>query len=181
MPSFDNIFKPVTFEGGQETMLLSTLARRMRLPGYDPMGSEPINLDPDYQRGHVWTDEQAEAFMGHLLEGGATPLVIINRSRYFEHADEVVDGKQRLTAVVRFIKGEVAARLTDGTRVYLRDFSADDQRIIMNLSGPHFTVGYVMLDRPNVLRLYLRLNRGGTVHTDAEIARVQALLEGEGV
>jgi hypothetical protein len=37
----------------------------------------------------------------------------------------------------------------------------------------------VCLSRKEVLSLYLRLNRGGTVHSEAEIARVKALLDSE--
>lgn len=38
---------------------------------------------------------------------------------------------------------------------------------------------YVDLSRAARLRFYLRLNRGGSVHTDAEITRVEALLAAE--
>lgn len=178
-PRYRDIHAPVPFDGGQETLLFGTIARRMNVKGYSDgtLEEDWINLNPEYQRGHVWTVKQQEAFVGHMLEGGATPIVILNRDANYRLPDEIVDGKQRLTAVVAWICGEIAARLTDSTRVYRTDFSADDQRLIMGPVGPHFTAGYVHLNRADVLRLYLRLNTGGTVHTDAEISRVQAMLD----
>jgi len=176
MINFNSIYRPISFAGGRETLLFGTIADRMSIGRWGRPDSEPINLDPDYQRGHVWTVEQQQAFVGHMLEGGATPMVILNRDSSCVDVDEVVDGKQRITAVAAWIKGEIAAELTDGIHVYLSDFSDDDQRKIMGLGGPNMDCSYVMLARPDVLRLYLRLNRGGTVHTKEEINRVRALL-----
>ena len=33
-------------------------------------GGGTIDLDPDFQRPHVWTDAQQEAFIEHVLRGG---------------------------------------------------------------------------------------------------------------
>lgn len=177
MLSYRDIHKPVTFPGGRETMIFGTIKRRMSVLKRMNLEFEPINLDPIYQRGHVWTKEQQEAFVGHMLEGGATPIVIINRDDTYSMPDEVVDGKQRITAIWRWICGEIAAKLESGERVYLDDFSEKDQKHIMGISGPQFTVGYVFLNRQEVMKLYLKLNRGGTVHTEEEIERVQKLIK----
>lgn len=145
---------------------------------------KPWDLNPDYQRGHAWTDHQAEAFIGHLLEGGQTTPIFIQRYDteknvpsgvdYLDLAPEVIDGQQRLRALYRFIKGEIAGELTDGTRVWYRDFN-EKQR------GPNnnIVVAYVDIDRETKLRFYLKLNRGGTVHTEEEIQRVRNLLAQE--
>jgi len=178
MASYRDIHRPVSFAGGSETLLFGTIARRLHIEGYTEADAEHMDL-PEYQRGHVWTAAQQEAFVGHMLEGGATPIVIFNRDEKYTAPDEVVDGKQRITAIGAWIQGEIAAELTDGSRVYLSDFNASDQRQIMGISGPHIQCGYVILDRVDVLRLYLRLNRGGTIHTEDEIDRVRGLLAKE--
>jgi hypothetical protein len=157
---------------------MTSLVNRVEITEYG--GSyEPMNLNPDYQRGHVWTDEQAGRFVGHLIEGGATPILIFNRDGDYQKSDEVVDGKQRITACYRWLTGRIPAELTDGRLVYFHDLDAESQRYMRSISGPVMEIGYVQLSRAEVLRLYLRLNRGGTVHTDAEINHVRDLLAAE--
>lgn len=131
---------------------------------------------PDYQRGRVWTDEQSSLFVGFVLTGGQPPPVWIQ-----EHPDseteEIVDGLQRLSAMRLFMEGAIPAELPNSQRVWRRDLSEDANILLHSL---HINKMIVCLPtRADVLRLYLRLNRGGTVHTEAEINRVQALLARE--
>lgn len=170
MLKFKEISKPISFTDS-ETVSLKAIHKRAMNADADFQ----FNFDPDYQRDRVWTDEQAENFMGHVLEGGAVPIIILNHDPSYEKDDEVVDGKQRMTAVARWVSGEIAARLSDGRRVFLSDFDESDQRYILSYSGPTMTIKYVQLDRAKVLDLYIKLNRGGTVHTKEEIDRVRAL------
>ncbi len=129
---------------------------------------------PDYQRGRVWSAEQAALFAGFVLTGGQPPPIWIQ-----EHPDadieEIVDGLQRISAMRAFFNGDIPAELPNGECVYRFDLDADCNGFLKPL---YLTKMIVRLPcRADVLRLYLRLNRGGTIHTDAEIARVQALLE----
>jgi len=131
---------------------------------------------PDYQRGRVWSAEQSSLFVGFVLTGGQPPPIWIQ-----EHPDadieEIVDGLQRISAMRAFFDGEIPAELPNGERVYRRDLDDDCAGM---LKGLYLTKMIVRLPRhADVLRLYLRLNRGGTVHTDAEIGRVAALLAKE--
>ncbi len=132
---------------------------------------------PDYQRGRVWSAEQSALFAGFVLTGGQPPPIWIQ-----EHPDadieEIVDGLQRISAMRAFFDGEIPAELPNGGRVF--HYNLDDDCAGM-LKGLYLTKMIVRLPRrADVLRLYLRLNRGGTVHTDAEIGRVAALLAQEG-
>jgi len=74
-----------------------------------------------------------------------------------------------------FISGAIGAVLSDGRRVQWVDFNEVDRRII-----PNIKCAIVRLpDQASILRFYLKLNRGGTVHSDEEINRVKALLDAE--
>lgn len=142
----------------------------------------PVILDPDYQRGHVWTDAQAALFVGHLLAGGKTAPLILQRyesaanggKEYWNKPCEMIDGKQRYTACMRWVKGEVTAVLPDGTQVPYACLTQTDRRLL-----PMVKVAYIDLSRAKRLALYLRLNSGGTPHSDAEISKVRELLERE--
>jgi hypothetical protein len=86
----------------------------------------------------------------------------------------LVDGKQRLTAVRRFIADELL--VFGGQR--LSEF-ADNAQFLRSLgSGLKFHVNHLPT-RAAVLTWYLELNTGGTPHAEDEIARVRALLAQE--
>jgi hypothetical protein len=175
-PTYREIRQSIQRSEGEESFLPQFLRSKIDGTG----GSIPINLDPDYQRGHVWTREQAAAFVGHKLEGGESPTLTVQRWQDSTRPDEMVDGKQRFTAVLGFVEGRIPALLSDGNYYYLSDWSPEDQPLVMRSLNLVLRVRYVSCPtRADVLRLYLKLNRGGSVHTDEEIARVRALLTAE--
>jgi hypothetical protein len=65
---------------------------------------DQLNLSPSYQRADVWPTADAQVLIESVLRGVPLPSVIIlkqqegNRITY-----EVVDGKQRLTSILRFM------------------------------------------------------------------------------
>jgi uncharacterized protein with ParB-like and HNH nuclease domain len=132
---------------------------------------------PDYQRDRVWTRSQSARYIGALLEDGKATLPFIFQrwpETRLQRPDEIVDGLQRLSALRDFMVADAPAELLNGQIVRLSDFTPEDQRL---LGWIPLTINYVSLPtRADVLRLYLRLNRGGTVHTDEEIERVRMLL-----
>ncbi len=133
-----------------------------------------LELIPDFQRGHVWTEAQQIAFTEYHLRGGES-----GQSLYFNCPGWIqgkrgnfvlVDGLQRLTALQRFAKGEIPA-----FGCYAPDFDH-----LGRLSGPRTRWHIAILPtRADVLRWYIALNIGGTPHDPAEIERVQGLLADE--
>lgn len=149
-----------------------------RVPSVFQPGSTYHAIVPDYQRERKWTRLQSARYVGTLLENGRMPLPFIFQrwpeSRREPPPDEILDGLQRLTALNGFMTEDAPAEMTDGQIVRLSDFTPADRRMIGHIP---LTVQYVSLPtRADVLRLYIRLNRGGTVHTDEEIERVRLLL-----
>lgn len=128
---------------------------------------------PDYQRGRVWTDAQASAFMGYFLGSGQIPPLVCQEWPTQEQW-EVVDGLQRMTAIHRWAAGEIPATLEGFPPFFLSDFSEDDQRRVMRTLIP---IQFIYAaSRRQVLEIYLRLNGGGTPHTPEELDRVRGML-----
>lgn len=138
-----------------------------------------VDRDPEYQRGHVWNEAQQRAFVGTLLETPrSVPIFWFNwtNKKYDRSDSEVVDGKQRLAAVLRWINNEIPAECPCGIRVYYGELDAVSlRRLTIVTMSWHF----VHLSRRDVMKFYLRLNSGGTVHTQDELDRVRRLLEKE--
>ncbi|KRW67779.1 DUF262 domain-containing protein [Stutzerimonas nitrititolerans] len=73
-----------------------------------------IKLDPDYQRRHRWSDELSSRLIESLLLNIPVPVIYISQDvDVDEEADDdvarftIIDGQQRLTAIYRFMKGEL--------------------------------------------------------------------------
>lgn len=144
-----------------------------------------LDIDPDFQRAHVWTEAQQIAFVEYALRGGLS-----GKNLYFNHpywmnfrSQEavqrkklyydfvLVDGKQRLNAAMRFMRNEIRVFGS-----YRREFT---DRIRLG-GGASFSVHINDLKtRAEVLTWYLEMNTGGTPHTDAEIDKVRKMLEEE--
>lgn len=110
-----------------------------------------LNLSPSYQRGDVWPTTDSQLLIESILRGIPLPSVIMLRpdSGTTATALEVVDGKQRLTAILRFIGKHPRAleRVRDaaqrhGKPEFLTLF-ADDypkfRRLWKNLEGDQLT------------------------------------------
>jgi hypothetical protein len=131
-----------------------------------------LDLDPDYQREHVWTQEQRIAYVEYVLMGGEVGRKITWNSPdwmgSWERPTELVDGKQRLEAVRAFLRSEFPA---------FGHLHSEYEDKIPNM-GPRFEFQVCKLGtREEILRLYLNINAGGTPHTQSELNRVRALLE----
>lgn len=136
-----------------------------------------LDLNPDFQRGHVWTEDKQRAYVEYILRGGRSSREIqFNCStwmREFNTPVQLVDGKQRLEAVRKFLRNEL---YIFGDCVY----SGFTDKL--RSSGCDFVFAVNTLKtRAEVLQWYLDLNTGGVVHTSEEIHKVQVLLEQERV
>ena len=136
-----------------------------------------LEVNPDFQRGHIWDEDRQIAFVEHLLRGGqGSNELRFNCTNWMRWRGKInrnmvlVDGLQRLTAIRRFLNGEIG--IFDGHYI--------DE--IDNLPLYHVTMSFRVNDlatRREVLNWYIEINEGGVVHTEDEINRVKELLERE--
>lgn len=79
---------------------------------YQKVKNNKLILDPDYQRNEIWKSDKKVAFIESLYMGIIIPpiyVVEIPGDDLLEGASyEVVDGKQRLTTIMKFIGNEFA-------------------------------------------------------------------------
>jgi hypothetical protein len=66
-------------------------------------------LQPEFQRGFVWTPEYMESFIKTILDGYPFPEIYISQKgidlQTLSTQNVVVDGQQRLTTIKRYIEG----------------------------------------------------------------------------
>lgn len=146
------IYKPTPFIGETSSDLKHFLSM---------LEFDNVDFDPPYQRGVVWTLKQQEEFMGHLLSGGDVLPLVFQRVPDMGDA-EIVDGKQRATSIVRWLKGEISARLFDGRTIHVSE-------VIAGLGLVEVRIKYVNLPFEERKRFYVRLNSAGTPHTTEQL------------
>lgn len=130
----------------------------------------PLDMDPDFQRAHVWTESQQSRYVEFCLRGGTSGnqiyLNAVGWNNGMAAPIMVVDGKQRLTAILRFMRNEIPAFGT-----LLKDYQ--------DKLGLRFMIRMNINDLPThkeVIEWYLDLNDGGIAHTPEELERVRQLL-----
>lgn len=135
-----------------------------------------LKLCPEFQRGHVWTEDQQCSYMEFLLRGGRTGRdIYLNYPSWYHHVPEgayndyvCVDGLQRITAITKFVHNDLKVFGS-----YYEEFT-DSPSILVDTIRLHVND---LQSYAAVLKWYIEINSGGMPHTNDEIARVQHLLD----
>jgi len=136
-----------------------------------------LDLDPDYQRAHVWKKSQQVAYLEYVLKGGEVGrnITFVCKDWNGDNKDfALLDGKQRLEAVRQFMAGKLRV-FPDHARpegYCFTDFSGHFRWITHNFK---FRV-VECATKADILRLYLNINAGGTPHTKKELDKVSEML-----
>jgi hypothetical protein len=135
-----------------------------------------LDLDPDFQRGHVWTPDQQREYIEFRLRGGMTGQEIYANhpgiGRGGSDIAVMVDGKQRWTAAKAFMNNEFPV-LGGYYKSDIAHFPRLDPEV-----GFIFCVNDLKT-RAEVLLWYLEMNTGGVIHTREELQRVRLMLDAE--
>lgn len=142
-----------------------------------------LNLTPDFQRGHVWTEEQQIRFIESLIRNNlpSSALLLQFNAPHFDEFTtylgklpkelQCVDGLQRITAIRSFLSGKL--EIFGG----LRKSDLDGTRFGMDRVNYRVRIAiHAFQTRAELLQYYLDLNAGGTPHSQEEIERVRQLL-----
>jgi hypothetical protein len=130
-----------------------------------------LDLDPDFQRAHVWTEKQQISYCEYILRNGSS-----GRELYFNctgWGDDfagpfvIVDGKQRLQAVRRFMGGTIPVFGS-----FIGEYVNRPNMLVARFS---WNIAALKTKR-EVLEWYLNFNSGGTIHTEDELQKVRDLL-----
>lgn len=125
-----------------------------------------LELDPFYQRGYVWNQEQKIAYVEYQLRGGFSGRDIFwNCPSWLNFNDkmniiQLVDGKQRINAALGFLNDEVPA-------FGLKYSEFEDE---LHPMDPNFVFHVNNLKSElDVVEWYVGINTGGSVHTKKDL------------
>ncbi|MCC8363269.1 DUF262 domain-containing protein [Lysobacter sp. A6] len=148
---------------------------------YDIAQRDLLDLNPPYQRRSVWNQEFKDYFVDTVLLNYPAPAIFLfedissdGRSVY-----HVVDGKQRLTTLLEFIRGDFPVR--DKSNVAAakgKYFKNLDDALKKQVWSYQFLVEYVPTDDEEIINgIFDRINRNVAKLTQQELRH--ARLDGE--
>ncbi|MDX9695802.1 MAG: DUF262 domain-containing protein [Bacteroidales bacterium] len=136
-----------------------------------------IDLNPDYQRGHVWEQKHKQALIKSIFENiDIGKFVFIYRT--FEHGDssgnfyEVLDGKQRVTAILEFYENRFQYE-----GFYFKDLCVQDRHHFENYMISYCQVNEKGFTDEMKYKYFLMLNVSGVPQDEEHIQYVRSLYE----
>lgn len=115
--------EPLSINASVDKWRIQDLAGRAR--------QHQLELNPTYQRDFVWSNSDSQMLIESILRGIPLPSIILARASSSQ-SYQIVDGKQRLTAILRFIgshpEGTENAKQLKGFETFKDDFSSFAKR-----------------------------------------------------
>lgn len=136
-----------------------------------------LQLQPDYQRGYVWTNKQASKFIESILMGIPVPTIFFSEN--FDGTFEVIDGQQRLTALHKFWNNQLKLgwleTLTEFNGTKFDDLKSDfpvQRRILENSRSMSVVVLEKESSRDVKYDVFQRINEGAIKLSPQELRNV---------
>lgn len=167
-----NRFGQLTIWKGQEIEIVKVDTDLSKM--YRKYAEEEIDLNPEYQRELVWTDKQKQDYILAILKQRAkiTPVIIEKLTEQGTVLYEILDGKQRLTALFDYIDNKYPLQ----TGECFKDLSAKDMNVITHTRVSYTRItSYKEYDVPLDFKLayFLEINALGTKITDEHIEKIE--------
>ena len=171
-----NRFGQLTIWKGQEIEIVKVDTDLSKI--YRKYAEEEIDLNPEYQRELVWTDKQKQEYILAILKQRAkiTPVIIEKLTEQGTVLYEILDGKQRLTALFDYIDNKYPLKSGE----YFKDLSAKDMNVITQTRVSYTRItSYKECDVPLDFKLayFLEINALGTKITDEHIEKIENKLK----
>jgi hypothetical protein len=127
---------------------------------------------PDYQRAYVWTLEDKQRLVRSIMNQMDIGKFVFLSREWPENRLEVVDGKQRLNAILEFTQG----RFPYEGKTWFQ-FSRHDKTSFEGLMIQCATLDSKHVSKADILWLFLSINTGGVPQTEEHVARARRLYE----
>lgn len=151
---------------------------------FQKIKDKKLILEPNYQRREIWKDDKKTAFIESLyMEIMIPPIYVVEipgEDLLSENKYEVVDGKQRLTAILDFVSGRLVLSEKSleyysdifGGKTFLEIKEIDSERTTQMLSSV-LDIYVITANSPEFTKydIFARLNKGAEKLKVNEIRR----------
>jgi hypothetical protein len=130
-----------------------------------------IDLEPDYQRGNVWTPEDENSLIDSIFNNIKIGQFVYIFRGYEGKVYECLDGKQRTNTLIRFYESRFKYRGLTYAEMCGRDQDHFENFTITILESKN------EMTHEQKYRYFLKLNAGGRQQDPAHLAEVKQLWE----
>ena len=135
-----------------------------------------LNMEPDYQRGHIWNLDDKVALIDSIFNNIEIGKFVFIFTGYEGNSHyEILDGKQRLTALVEFFEGRFKYRGKTFFEMHWRDQNHFE----------HYSISYARTENPMTdeqkYKYFIKMNTFGKAQDPAHIEHVKNLLRNKNV
>ena len=129
-----------------------------------------VEMNPYYQRDYVWNIKDKENLIDSIFNNiDIGKFAFIKRSYSEDILYEILDGKQRLNALIEFYENKFTYK-----GYYYNDLSIKDRRAFKNFA---ISVGELKnLSKADILKCFIKLNTSGKVMDKEHIDKVINML-----
>lgn len=132
-----------------------------------------VNDNISCQRGYVWTLEDKVRLIDSIFRGSDIGKFVMVK-REFPFARYVIDGKQRINAIIGYMLGEYSYK-----GVYYRELSYRDR---MSFDRHQIQFGEIKdndITEKDLANIFLTLNTAGVPQTEEHLKHVKGIIEGK--
>lgn len=130
-----------------------------------------LDMDPDYQRGYVWTDEDKVNLIDSVFNNiDIGKFVFVHNEYMDEYLYEILDGKQRVRALLDYYENRFPYK-----GKYFNDLSLRDQFWFCQR-----TISVAEVDKTNrkaLLQYFLMLNTAGKTMAKEHLNTIRQMVE----
>ena len=158
------------WERAQRDLITTTLDFSLQQLA-DMVRSQRLDLDPTFQRRDRWDQDRRSRFIESFIMNLPTPPVFLHETDFGDYA--VIDGKQRLSAIVDFMEGRFALRhlsvFREANGMYYRDLDILIRKALESRATLRAVILLRISDPLARFEIFHRLNTGGVALNAQEI------------
>lgn len=130
----------------------------------------------------MWSSDDAQLLLDQVFDNQpiGSLAVVLNQDSDISHYCEIVDGRQRLTTLIRFVKGLFPYIDEHGREVYFCDMTKYDQSAFKKTKVPYYELSNendgTVTDKQKVDFFY-RVNFAGVPQSESHKKHLETLLE----
>ena len=140
--------------------------------------AEEIDLNAPYQRDYVWGEKEQQEFLFSLFNNLPLGTICIADRNTFKKGEanyEVVDGKQRITTLLMFLKDEIPY-VCDGIPCFYSKMDERTQRQVRHRNMPYEEL-YHGVSEQDKLEYFFRVNFTGIPQSVTHKVKILGMIE----